>query len=188
MLFRSNADGHEEFPLGGGRGGRGGRGHAASPGRGFHAIGARRFPQPKNNREEDGLGKPKFSIPSFSFDTNDVEEYLTWELKIEKLWRLHDYTEDRKIKLASSEFDGYALRWWDNFVHKREEDGDQPIVTWRSMKQVMRDRFVPQNYIRTLYDQLQQLRQCTMSIDAYFQEMEMILQRARVREEPEQMM
>ena len=52
-----HADGHEEFPLGGGRGGRG---HAASPGRGFHAIGARRFPQPENNCEEDGLGKPNF--------------------------------------------------------------------------------------------------------------------------------
>ena len=52
-----HADGHEEFPLGGGRGGRG---HAAGPGRGFHAIGARRFPQPENNREEDGLGKPNF--------------------------------------------------------------------------------------------------------------------------------
>ncbi|KAK1558091.1 hypothetical protein QYE76_007525 [Lolium multiflorum] len=60
--------------------------------------------------EEDGLGKPKFSIPKFEGGA-DVEEYLTWELKIEKLWSLHPhYTEDRKIKLASSEFDGYALR------------------------------------------------------------------------------
>ncbi|KAK1660206.1 hypothetical protein QYE76_048365 [Lolium multiflorum] len=60
--------------------------------------------------EEDGLGKPKFSIPKFEGGA-DVEEYLTWELKIEKLWNLHPYyTEDRKIKLASSEFDGYALR------------------------------------------------------------------------------
>ncbi|KAK1694336.1 hypothetical protein QYE76_011033 [Lolium multiflorum] len=59
--------------------------------------------------EENGLGKPKFSIPKFEGGA-DVEEYLTWELKIEKLWRLHNYTEDRKIKLASSEFDGYALQ------------------------------------------------------------------------------
>ncbi|KAK1682982.1 hypothetical protein QYE76_043830 [Lolium multiflorum] len=69
--------------------------------------------------EEDGLGKPKFSIPKFEGGA-DVEEYLTWELKIEKLWNLHlNYTEDRKIKLASSEFDGYALRWWDALVHNR---------------------------------------------------------------------
>ncbi|KAK1668025.1 hypothetical protein QYE76_056184 [Lolium multiflorum] len=64
--------------------------------------------------EEDGLGKPKFSIPKFEGGA-DVEEYLTWELKIEKLWSLHpNYSEDKKIKLASSEFDGYALRWWDS--------------------------------------------------------------------------
>ncbi|KAK1684878.1 hypothetical protein QYE76_045726 [Lolium multiflorum] len=85
---------------GAGRGvGRGNRG------RGFVELGARRVPpQP----QDDGLGKPKFSIPKFEGGA-DVEEYLTWELKIEKLWRLHDYTEDRKVKLASSEFDGYAL-------------------------------------------------------------------------------
>ncbi|KAK1603256.1 hypothetical protein QYE76_018754 [Lolium multiflorum] len=64
--------------------------------------------------EEDGLGKPKFSIPKFEGGA-DVEEYLTWELKIEKLWSLHPNYEDKKIKLAS-EFDGYALRWWDSLV------------------------------------------------------------------------
>jgi hypothetical protein len=43
-----------------------------------------------------------------------VEEYINWELKVEKLWRMHEYTEDRKIKLAYSELDGYALLWWNN--------------------------------------------------------------------------
>jgi hypothetical protein len=38
---------------------------------------------------------------------------------MEKHWHLHDYTKDKKIKLASSEFDGYALRWWDSIVRER---------------------------------------------------------------------
>ncbi|KAK1670432.1 hypothetical protein QYE76_058591 [Lolium multiflorum] len=59
-----------------GRGvGRGNRG------RGFVELGARRVPP----QQDDGLGKPKFSIPKFEGGA-DVEEYLTWELKIEKLW------------------------------------------------------------------------------------------------------
>ena len=66
-------------------------------------------------QDEDGLGKPKFSIPRFEGST-DVEEYVTWELKMEKLWSLHDYTEHRKVKLDSSEFDGYTLRWWDGIM------------------------------------------------------------------------
>ncbi|KAK1678750.1 hypothetical protein QYE76_039598 [Lolium multiflorum] len=61
-------------------------------GRGFVELGARRVPpQP----QDDGLGKSKFSIPKFEGGA-DVEEYPTWELKIKKLWRLHDYTEDIK--------------------------------------------------------------------------------------------
>jgi hypothetical protein len=39
------------------------------------------FVQPVN-RDEDGLGKPKFTMPKFVGCT-DVEEYLNWELKVE---------------------------------------------------------------------------------------------------------
>ncbi|KAK1685873.1 hypothetical protein QYE76_046721 [Lolium multiflorum] len=100
--------------------GRGAR--CGNRGRGFVEPGARRaYPQ----QQDDGLGKPKFSIPKFEGGADD-EEYLTWELKIEKLWCLHEYTEDRKVKLASSEFDGYALRWWDGVTRTRQEDNELP--------------------------------------------------------------
>jgi hypothetical protein len=127
------------------------------------------------------MGKPKFSIPKFESGT-DVEEYLTWELKIEKLWRLHDYMEDKKIKLASSEFDGYALRWWDSVVHTRQENNELPIITWRHMKEVMWAHFVSHIYLRSVFDKLQQLKQGSMSVNEYYMETEMLLQRAHVRE------
>jgi hypothetical protein len=63
-----------------------------------------------------------------------------------------------------------------------------PIVTWRAMKEELRAHFVPHNYIRSLYDRLQNLKQGPLSVDDYFQEMELILQRARVREQHEQTM
>ncbi|KAK1667263.1 hypothetical protein QYE76_055422 [Lolium multiflorum] len=138
--------------------------------------------------EEDGLGKPKFSIPKFEGGA-DVEEYLTWELKIEKLWSLHPhYSEDRKIKLASSEFDGYALRWWDSLVRNLDEDGAQPIRTWRAMKEAMTSRFVPTNYMRNIFDKLTLLRQGVKTVDEYYMEMEMLMQRGRVRESLEMTM
>ncbi|KAK1667361.1 hypothetical protein QYE76_055520 [Lolium multiflorum] len=142
----------------------------------------------RGHDEEDGLGKPKFSIPKFEGGA-DVEEYLTWELKIEKLWNLHpNYTEDRKIKLASSEFDGYALRWWDALVRNRQEDGELPIITWRAMKEAMNSRFVPTNYLRTIYDKLTLLRQGVKTVDEYYMEMELLMQRGRVRESLEMTM
>jgi hypothetical protein len=72
---------------------------------------------PSSPAEDDYLGKPKFLISRFDGE-GDVEDYLTWELRIETLWHLHAYTEDKKVKLASSEFDGYALRWWDNITRQ----------------------------------------------------------------------
>ena len=171
--------------------GRGdGRG-AAHPGRGGAPIGrARRLFDNVGHaaiRDDDGLGKPKFSIPKFE-GSIDVEEYINWELKMEQLWRLHDYTEDRKIKLASSEFDGYALLWWHGLVNARRETNDLPIRSWREMKEEMHHRFVPRNYRRSLYDKLQNLKQGTSSVDEYYKEMELIMQRAKVREESEQTM
>ena len=167
-----------------GHAGRGeGRG-AALPGRGFAPPGRAHRVDFAANRDDDGLGKPKFSIPKFE-GFIDVEEYINWELKMEQLWRLHDYTEDRKIKLASSEFDGYALLWWHGLVNARHEANELPIRSWREMKEEMQHRFVPRNYRRSLYDKLQNLKQGTLSVDEYYKEMELIMQRAKVREEPE---
>jgi hypothetical protein len=173
------AAGRRDGLLLGGHGGRGsgGRGAGIPPGRGFAPLGTRRrfdddFAQPAN-RDDDGLGKPKFTVPKFVGST-DVEEYLNWELKVEKLWRMHEYTEDRKIKLASSEFDGYALLWWDNILQSRLEAREPPITTWRGMKEAMRAHFIPRNYIRSLYDRLTNLKQGLKSVDDYYQEMELI--------------
>ncbi|KAK1615951.1 hypothetical protein QYE76_021468 [Lolium multiflorum] len=118
----------------------------------------------------------------------DKMKKMDW-LKIEKLWSLHpNYSEDKKIKLASSEFDGYALRWWDSLVRNRDEDGAQPICTWRAMKEVMTSRFVPTNYMRNIFDKLTLLRQGVKTVDEYYMEMEMLMQRGRVRESLEMTM
>ncbi|KAK1602986.1 hypothetical protein QYE76_048191 [Lolium multiflorum] len=116
----------------------------------------------------------------------DKMKKMDW---IEKLWSLHPhYSEDRKIKLASSEFDGYALRWWDSLVRNRDEDGAQPIRTWHAMKEVMTSRFVPTNYMRNIFDKLTLLRQGVKTVDEYYMEMEMLMQRGRVRESLEMTM
>jgi hypothetical protein len=131
------------FALGRGRGYRG---------RGFAPVGAQHvlvFPAPGTApRHDDGPPRLKFTIPQFH--GNDVEEYLNWELKVEKLWRLHEYTEERKVQLASSKFEGLALIWWDHVCNAHVIDRVPAIVTWHAMKEEMRHRFVPANYVRSL--------------------------------------
>ena len=72
-----------------------------------------------NLRGRDGvdrdLGSIKMKIPSFQGRT-DPEVYLEWEKKIELVFDCHNYSEEKKVKLAVIEFTDYAIIWWDQLV------------------------------------------------------------------------
>jgi hypothetical protein len=105
---------------------------------------------------------------------------------VDKIFRLHNYTEEKKLAMASLEFDVYALIWWEQFLRDLEEDGEEPISTWEEMKQEMRTRFVPKHHRRDLFDKLQNLKQGSFSVEEYYKEMENAMIRANVYEDEEQ--
>ncbi|XP_066381687.1 uncharacterized protein [Miscanthus floridulus] len=94
--------------------------------------------------------------------------------------------EEKKLAMASLEFDGYALIWWEQLLCDREEDGENPIATWDEMKREMRIHFVPKHYRRDLFDKLQNLKQGSLSVEEYYKEMENAMIRANVYEDEEQ--
>ncbi|XP_035816895.1 uncharacterized protein, partial [Zea mays] len=94
--------------------------------------------------------------------------------------------EEKKLAMASLEFEGYALIWWEQLLRDREEDGEDPIITWQEMKREMRIRFVPKHYRRDLFDKLQNLRQGSFFVEDYYKEMEKAMIRANVYQDEEQ--
>jgi hypothetical protein len=132
-------------------------------------------PRPRHRapQEDDVFGQPKFTIPKFL--GKDVEEYLNWEMHIEALWHLHECTDDRKIRLAVSEFDEYAMSWWDTAVNISRDNNMVPILTWHDMKAEMRHHFVLPNYTWFLYDKMTNLKQGLKPVHEYYQEMELIM-------------
>ena len=97
----------------------------------------------------------------------------------------HNYSEEKKVKLATVEFSDYASIWWDQFVISRRRNGERPIQTWEEMKAVMRKRFIPSHYYRDLHRKLQSLTQGSMSVEDYYKEMEIAMIRANVEEDRE---
>jgi hypothetical protein len=89
-------------------------------------------------------------------------------MQIESLWRLHECTDDRKNQLAISEFDEYAMSWWDNVVSLCHDNSMVSILTWHDMKAEMRHRFVPPNYTWSLYDKLKNLKQGLKAVVEYY--------------------
>lgn len=126
-------------------------------------------------------------MPKFS-GSNDPEDYLSWALKVDKIFRLHNYDEEEKVAMASLEFQDYVLIWWEQVIERCQEKGEPPITTWTQMKDVMRARFVPTHYSRDLFKKLQLLKQGTKSVEEYYKEMEIEMIRANVKEDDEQTM
>uniref|UniRef100_A0A2N9I4D7 Reverse transcriptase n=1 Tax=Fagus sylvatica TaxID=28930 RepID=A0A2N9I4D7_FAGSY len=133
---------------------------------------------------DGNLGNIKMKIPSFQ-GKNDPEAYLEWEKKVELIFECHNYSEEKKVKLAVIEFTDYAIIWWDQLVMNRRRNHERAIETWEEMRAIMRRRFVPSHYYRDLYQKLQSLTQGYRSVDDYYKEMEIALIRANVEEDRE---
>uniref|UniRef100_A0A2N9HUW5 CCHC-type domain-containing protein n=1 Tax=Fagus sylvatica TaxID=28930 RepID=A0A2N9HUW5_FAGSY len=147
---------------------------------------ARRAPvdDSDGDHEDEFEGNIKMKIPSFQ-GKNDPEAYLEWEKKVELIFECHNYSEEKKVKLAVIEFTDYAIIWWDQLVMNRRRNHERAIETWEEMRAIMRRRFVPSHYYRDLYQKLQSLTQGYRSVDDYYKEMEIALIRANVEEDRE---
>jgi hypothetical protein len=109
------------------------------------------------------LGNIKMKIPSFQGRT-DPEVYLEWEKKIDLVFDCHNYSEEKKVKLAVIEFTDYAIIWWDQLVTNRRRNTERPVETWGELKALMGRRFVPSHFYRDLYQRLQNLTQGCLGV------------------------
>ena len=56
-------------------------------------------------------------MPKFN-GSNDPEGYLSWALKVDKIFLLHNYDEEKKIATTSLEFQDYVLIWWEQIIER----------------------------------------------------------------------
>ncbi|GKU99868.1 hypothetical protein SLEP1_g12650 [Rubroshorea leprosula] len=70
------------------------------------------------DQQDRDLGSIKMKIPLFQ-GKNDLDVYLEWEKKVELVFDCHNYSEEKKVKLATVEFTDYVVVWWDQLVLSR---------------------------------------------------------------------
>jgi hypothetical protein len=73
------------------------------------------------------LGSIKLKIPAFKGKI-DPEAYLDWEKKVEMIFNIHRYSEEKKVKLAVVEFTDYAMVWWERLAVERR-NRERPVNT-----------------------------------------------------------
>ena len=72
------------------------------------------------------MGSIKLKILVFKGKT-DPEAYLEWERKVEMIFDIHRYSEEKKVKLVVVEFIDHAMVWWERLVVERRRNRERPV-------------------------------------------------------------
>jgi hypothetical protein len=120
-----------------------------------------------------------FTIPAF-YGRYDAEEYLDWEMTVEQKFASHLVPDHHKVRQDTSEFKDFAIIWWQECASLNIQPD-----SWDALKIAMRDRFVPASYKRDLRKKLQRLEQGDMSVQDYYAELQKVMIRCGVVEDPE---
>ncbi|KAH9735062.1 Endonuclease [Citrus sinensis] len=70
-----------------------------------------------------------------------------------------DEEDGNLVSLAATRFRGRAAAWWQQTKLTRIRQGKKKIDSWEKFKKHLRGAFLPHNYAKLLYQQLQNLRQ-----------------------------
>ncbi|CAA0815048.1 F-box associated ubiquitination effector family protein, partial [Striga hermonthica] len=88
----------------------------------------------------------------------------------------------RRVALVATRFRGRAAVWWVNLSSLRHRQGKQPLSSWIKFCELVEREFVPFNFDSLVYQQLQNLRQGTRSVNEYTTEFHRLLTRVDLHE------
>jgi len=77
-------------------------------------------------------------------------------MKLDQIFSSYDYEDDDKVLMASFEFEGYVMNWWNQITMDIARRW-LPISTWDQLKVAMKERFVPSYYKKEIFNKLQRL-------------------------------
>ena len=106
-------------------------------------------------------GRRYTNLPFYGI--TDPEEFLEWQEQMEIELEVQGFSESKKITRAVLEFDDYGLDWWKQYPQKRL------VKNWKDLKKAMRKEFVSRKYGLILLRRLENVRQGSKSVQAYYE-------------------
>ncbi|KAL1200872.1 hypothetical protein V5N11_034605 [Cardamine amara subsp. amara] len=92
----------------------------------------------------------KADIPLF-YGTMSVEEFLDWQIDVDRFFDVMEVPESKQVKMVVIRLKKTDVVWWDKLAIQRQRQRKGPVRTWRQMKQLMTERFLPEDYKQILY-------------------------------------
>ena len=127
----------------------------------------------------------KVELPSFNGNVS-IEENLDWVNEVEKFFDYMGTADDKQVCLVAYKLKGGAFAWWDHVQLNRKRERKLPIRSWRRMKRLMADQFLPPDYQQELFRQYQDCRQGTRTVNEYMKEFDKLANRNDLEETKDQ--
>ena len=137
------------------------------------------------NYRGDDEYKLKVDIPNFSGDL-DIEGFLDWLTEVDRFFEYVELPKDGKVKFVAYRLKGGASVWWDRLRETRMREGRGPVQTWRRMKQLLRDRFLPPDHEQYIFDAYHRCAQGSRSVNEYTAEFLSLAERNQLSESENQ--
>ena len=111
----------------------------------------------------------KADIPLFH-GMMGVEEFLDWKIDVDRFFDVMDIPTNKQVKMVAIRMKNTATVWCDRLVVQRHRQMKRLIRTWRKMKQLMLERFLPEDYEQILYKMYIECVQGKKSVTEYMAE------------------
>ncbi|CAN0846010.1 hypothetical protein LINGRAHAP2_LOCUS4250 [Linum grandiflorum] len=86
------------------------------------------------------------------YGTMGADEFLDWQIDVDRFFEVMEVPKNKQVKMVAIQLKNTTAVWWDKLVVQRQGQRKAPIRTWRRMKQLLLDCFLPADYEQILYN------------------------------------
>ncbi|KAJ9541339.1 hypothetical protein OSB04_027845 [Centaurea solstitialis] len=124
-------------------------------------------------------------IPEFEGNMHP-DDFIAWLQTVERIFDLREVPDNLKVKLVAIKLKKHASLWWEHVQKRRYREGKYKVESWDKMKRLLKSKFLPVNHRQESFLDYHNLRQQSLSVEAFIAEFERLRMCCGIDEEEEQ--
>ncbi|GFZ09160.1 hypothetical protein Acr_20g0009680 [Actinidia rufa] len=123
---------------------------------------------------------PIINVEAPTFDGRlDPKAFTDWIHEMDHFFEWYNLSDDRKVRFAKMKLISRAKLFWQSTEQRRQP----PVTDWVEMKEILREKYLPQSYQGDMLDKWNILRQGSKPATEYVAQFEEYLMRCDIRED-----